>query len=598
MDQISALHLNMAFIYFLLIVSFLTYGQGISSQIQEHYAIVVDAGSSGSRCFLYKWPAHTGNSNDLLKITPLKDEDGEPLVHFATPGLSTYGSKPEDVFEKHVKDLMQFAEKNIPVDQHNETPLFILATAGMRLIETDQREAIMRNVRQGIQSHFQFQFPDSNLEIISGTQEGIYQWLAINYVLNRFETKGDVNHRPGTVGAIDMGGASMQIAVEVPKDINLNIFSEKDKPKVVDINLGCRDSDQSHRYRLFVTTFLGYGANEAIARYHRYLVLSQFEEKYNTNRGDSINLLGIDPEHHILDPCLPLNLKQNISIHFDVKNLINAQEAKSIFKDEADRIMVYAIGTGDWDKCYETMSQFVKSSEPYFLSCSSDDPGCPNAGIKMPPIPLEHTDFYGFSEFWYTTEDIVHMGGLYSYDNFANASREYCASNWETILNHLEEGKYITHDVHRLQEQCLKSAWLTVALHEGFKFPKTFKQLTSASNAVNGQVVSWTIGALLYRTRDFPLRAMQQNKNIVVEKEVLINRANQEPLDWDYQLWHYIVLFILAVVLTSGLVYLKRCKRYVKPSAMRKVESLSFLRNSSTSSTSSIPNVDVEKGSN
>ena len=35
-----------------------------------------------------------------------------------------------------------------------------------------------------------------------------------------------------------MGGASMQIAVEVPKDINLNIFSEKDKPKVVDINLG------------------------------------------------------------------------------------------------------------------------------------------------------------------------------------------------------------------------------------------------------------------------------------------------------------------------------------------------------------------------
>ena len=46
-----------------------------------------------------------------------------------------------------------------------------------------------------------------------------------------------------------------------------------------------------------------------------------------------------------------------------------------------------------------------------------------DAGIKMPPIPLENTDFYGFSEFWYTTEDIVHMGGLYSYDNFANASR-------------------------------------------------------------------------------------------------------------------------------------------------------------------------------
>ena len=55
----------------------------------------------------------------------------------------------------------------------------------------------------------------------------------------------------------------------------------------------------------------------------------------------------------------------------------------------------------------------------------------------------------------------------------------------------------------------------------------------------------------------------EKNKTIIVEKEVLINRANQEPLDWDYQLWHYIVLFMLAVVLTSGLVYLKRCKRYI-----------------------------------
>ena len=57
----------------------------------------------------------------------------------------------------------------------------------MRLLEQTQQEAIMKKVRQGIQSHFQFHFPDSNLEIISGTQEGIYQWLAINYVLNRFD---------------------------------------------------------------------------------------------------------------------------------------------------------------------------------------------------------------------------------------------------------------------------------------------------------------------------------------------------------------------------------------------------------------------------
>ena len=66
-------------------------------------------------------------------------------------------------------------------------------------------------------------------------QEGVYQWLAINYVLGKFkymhhrETEGDsghhrhhdIVHRPRTVGAIDMGGASMQFAMEVTKDISV-----------------------------------------------------------------------------------------------------------------------------------------------------------------------------------------------------------------------------------------------------------------------------------------------------------------------------------------------------------------------------------------
>ena len=81
----------------------------------------------------------------------------------------------------------------------------------------------------------------------------------------------------GTVGAVDMGGASTQIAVEVPNNL-LDAFSEKEKSKVVEVNLGCRESDKNHRYRLFVKSFLGYGANEAISRYHRHLILSQFEK--------------------------------------------------------------------------------------------------------------------------------------------------------------------------------------------------------------------------------------------------------------------------------------------------------------------------------
>ena len=121
----------------------------------------------------------------------------------------------------YIRPLLEFATKHIPEQYHKETPLYILATAGMRLIAKDNQEAILSNLRSGINAQYPFLFPEGNLEIISGRQEGIYQWLAINYVLGKLDhhvqsstlpsrkkndnTKYDIQLvRPKTVGAIDM----------------------------------------------------------------------------------------------------------------------------------------------------------------------------------------------------------------------------------------------------------------------------------------------------------------------------------------------------------------------------------------------------------
>ena len=75
-----------------------------SNQI-NHYAVVIDAGSSGSRAYLYAWPSHSGNMHELLKIRPLVFKNSpnnnkenptpntyseEPLVKKVTPGVSRY----------------------------------------------------------------------------------------------------------------------------------------------------------------------------------------------------------------------------------------------------------------------------------------------------------------------------------------------------------------------------------------------------------------------------------------------------------------------------------------------------------------------------
>ena len=64
---------------------------------------MIDAGSSGSRAYLYGWPSHSGDEHHLLKIRPIvskKKFDGNknenfkvtegPLVKKVTPGLSRY----------------------------------------------------------------------------------------------------------------------------------------------------------------------------------------------------------------------------------------------------------------------------------------------------------------------------------------------------------------------------------------------------------------------------------------------------------------------------------------------------------------------------
>ncbi len=51
----------------------------------------------------------------------------------------------------------------------------------------------------------------------------------------------------------------------------------------------------------------------------------------------------------------------------------------------------------------------------------------------------------------------------------------------------------------------MKSAWLSLILHEGLGFPDETISLHSVAS-IKGQSVQWALGALLYNTRYLPLR--------------------------------------------------------------------------------------------
>jgi Golgi nucleoside diphosphatase len=432
-----------------------------------HYGIVIDCGSSGSRLYIYIWPAHSGKANELLQIKQLLDEKGVPVVKKLEPGLSSMAKTPNNATE-YLKSLLEFASNKIPSSKHNDTPLYILATAGLRFLPLNEQNQILEDLFNDIERDYDFLIEKTHFQVISGQLEGIYSWMAINYVLGRF-TNNHTIERPPTVGILDMGGASAQIAFEVSSTTSM--VGEE----VAEFNLGYDEQQDRLKYKIYVTTFLGYGANKAFEKYIDRIISIALNSSISNSSIVQIN----DAD------CLPRGYKTNYT-------KLNQT--------------ILVTGEGDFVNCTKHLVTLLN------LNAVCLKKPCSFNGVYQPEINYNSQDFYGFSEFWYTMQDVLKLGGPYRQLTFLNASTGYCNSNWDDIQQWHAE-KYSNVDSNRLILQCFKSAWLYAFLHDGLKFPIDYQRLRSAS-LVNNNDVQWTLGAILYKTRLIPLKVM--NKQILI----------------------------------------------------------------------------------
>ncbi|XP_030820154.1 ectonucleoside triphosphate diphosphohydrolase 4 [Camarhynchus parvulus] len=482
------------------------------------YGIVVDCGSSGSRVFVYCWPRHNGNPKDLLDIQQMRDSSRKPVVMKIKPGISEFAGSPDKVSD-YISPLLSFAAEHVPRSKHKETPLYILCTAGMRILPESQQKAILEDLLTDIPVHFDFLFSDSHAEVISGKQEGVYAWIGINFVLGRFEHTDDEDEavvevpgsehrdpifRKRTVGILDMGGVSTQIAYEVPQS------EEVAKGLLAEVNLGCDAHQTEHVYRVYVATFLGFGGNAARRRYEESLLSSSLL---------SSRQAGQSPQAPLPDLCLPRDAQDELQHRAELSQLR---------------------GTGDFQLCRERLRPLLNRTNGTGSSLN---------GVFQPPVQLQSSEFYGFSEFYYCTEDVLRMGGDYSAARFAKAAQDYCATRWSVLRERFERGLY-AHDLHG-SFQCFKSAWMFEVFHRGFSFPESYGSLKTALQVYDKEV-QWTLGAILYRTRFLPLRDIQQEN---------FRGIHSRWRSFSFVYNHYLFLACFLVVLLSILLWLLRLRR-------------------------------------
>jgi len=199
----------------------------------QSFAVVIDAGSTGSRIHVYEF--HT-----IGGVPKLKDE----LFVQLKPGLSSYATDPTEGANS-LRPLLAHALEKIPAAHLPHTPVMIGATAGLRMLPGSQADDLLRGSRDLLRSDYDFKpFEDDAVSIMSGDNEGKFAWLAVNMLTAK------LGGSPAeTVGVIDLGGGSVQMMRALDPTTSA----------AAPTGYVLQSMWQTKKYDLFVHSFLGYG---------------------------------------------------------------------------------------------------------------------------------------------------------------------------------------------------------------------------------------------------------------------------------------------------------------------------------------------------
>ena len=404
------------------------------------FGIQMDAGSSGTRVYVYHWAKRESPQPDPANLpAPLTHPTSEPRpvqIGYSlkvTPGLSEYGTNPDlDPSDagSSLEGLFAFASNTLSENGcdngcQQSVPIFLGATAGMRVLPVATGSTIMTSVQQAC-STSGFRFDTSAwARIISGEEEGAFGWLAANWLAATLSPNKDTTGN-GTIGALDLGGASTQISF-FPKEAVLASYFE------VIVN--------SLRVGIYTHSYLYFGRDQALEQQTQQLVAA----------GSSYN------------PCFP--------------------------SGSNDTSAPFLKGSSDPGACYQSTQDLFPVSEACF---QADKTRCAFLGEYQPSLTGAGA-FYAFSNFVYSWSFLNVTSDADLYVVHAAATK-VCSLN----LNELKEYNAKLPepaDENYISGNCF-SAMYAVSLLEAYGFPPTDTQL-QVLGSINGTEVTWAYGSII-----------------------------------------------------------------------------------------------------
>lgn len=525
-------------------------------KVHTTHGMVIDAGSSGSRLHLYEWePRVLQSANDVQEAV-----SGRKLSFPGTesrwterlrPGISTFFSVGNDEevqqsIAEYLKPLIDFATTILHEKQgmFDQFPIYLRATAGMRVLETKDRARIMSAVRKLFHNDTfcPFYFEDEQARTISGEEEAIYDWLGVNFlasngkILQDSAGSGTVVSPRETYGALDLGGASTQIGFYEPnEDIMANLFK---------LQIG-----QGKHWNVYTHSFLGFGINEATSR---------FEARLADGRSPEERLV-----QGVHNPCLPGGSKKDIrtNIHINENGMETWTSAENYANGFYQATLINKEEAGNFEQCKSLVHELLHMEQNAW--CDYDHKGdCSFAGVYQPKLPRQSDhfgDFIAFSNYvdiW----KFLDLPERASIQQLENATQYACSLSLNETLAYNDERT----NKDEVEQYCFRSVY-ALNLLQGYGFRD--EDHITAKSTINGHKVGWPIGAMLYEINTLPW---------VYENQEPADRIDIHNIDYSGRGFDTVTLEAILVILLAafaGVLYVRRNSNTRAYEAVKDVES-------------------------
>eukprot|EP01018_Ginkgo_biloba_P021381 Gb_19471 [translate_table: standard] len=432
----------------------------------SNFSVMLDCGSTGTRVHVYKWLHNNGEDRENIPMLLHSIPQGTDRKSGWQKGRAYHRMETEPGIHKLLHNesglraaldpLLQWAAQQIPPHAQRNTPLFLLATAGLRRLPASDAEWVLDKA-WSILEKSSFMCQRSWVKIISGVEEAYYGWVALNYNMKTFAKVP----RKATFGALDLGGSSLQVTFES------GIMGQSE----YDLNL----SIGSMEHHIHAYSLAGYGLNDA---FEKSIVLQLKRPSKDGNR----KMVASNGQLQLKHPCLHAGYKQQYtcsqcSLQPHGRSLQNG--GSSVGKERYS-VEIELIGDPNWAECQALAKSVVNASEWPLSTVNTNCKQYPCAWNKHQP--QSHGKFYALSGFFvvYKFFDLTSAAAL---DVVLEKGQHFCSKNWQEAERSVVPQPFI-------EQYCFRAPYMVALLRDGL-------HLKDEQIVVGSGSITWSLGAAL-----------------------------------------------------------------------------------------------------